>query len=87
MNGMTLTDLLNAGRSHWARNGADFLYIRIEGNAPYPEHIINKRGNFEAKLDYYSKAYNEDLTLKSVPSIKITDYAFVTRADLFEYYL
>lgn len=36
-----------------------------------PELIINGRANFETKLAYYLKAYNEDLTLKTFNGIRI----------------
>lgn len=40
-----------------------------------PEIIINEASNFQAKVDYYSSAYNNDLTLKSAPDkIKIIGF-------------
>ena len=41
-----------------------------------PEVIINQRQNFESKLAYYTKAYNEDLTLKTYGGIRIVGFAF-----------
>lgn len=41
-----------------------------------PEIIINERENFEAKLAYYKKSYNEDLTLKTFNGIKIINCAW-----------
>jgi len=41
-----------------------------------PEVIINEKENFETKLAYYKKAYNEDLTLKTFNGIKIVNFAF-----------
>lgn len=38
------------------------------------EEIINPRENFECKLEYYKKAYNEDLTLKAFNQIKIKGF-------------
>lgn len=46
-----------------------------------PELIINESENFETKLEYYKKAYNEDLTLKTFNGIKIIGYAFGTSLD------
>ena len=43
-----------------------------------PELIINQSENFDTKLAYYKKAYNEDLTLKTFNGIKIIGYAFGT---------
>jgi hypothetical protein len=87
MNEMTLAGLLRAGNSDWAKNGADIMVVWVEGATPVPEMIVNQPENFAAKLAYYSKAYNEDLTLKNAPHIKIVNYNFMTKADLVNYYL
>ncbi len=60
-----------------ARN-KNFMVIKIatEGN-PGPEIIINSKENYEQKIGYYDKAYNEDMELikaKEVGKlIRITD--------------
>lgn len=74
---MTLQGLLNLGNSYYAKNEANYMiiFVEVEGNAP--EIIINPKVNFETKLTYYSKAYNEDLTLKTNSSIKIIRFDFV----------
>jgi hypothetical protein len=77
MNEMTLRGLLNYGTSHYAKNNAKWLIIEVSVEGNSPEVIINPKENFEAKLAYYSKAYNEDLTLKANPNIKIVRYDFV----------
>jgi len=41
-----------------------------------PEVIINPNANFDKKLKYYKKAYNDDLTLKSFNGIKIIGFSF-----------
>lgn len=41
---------------------------------PDPEIIINTRKNFASKLEYYKKAYNDDLTLKANKDIKIVGF-------------
>lgn len=46
-----------------------------------PEIIINSIENFDKKLEYYKNAYDEDLKLKAVPTIKIIGFTF---GDLFE---
>lgn len=51
-----------------------------------PELIINQKENFDTKLAYYKKAYNEDLTLKTFNGIKIIGYAFgSTPNDIYGY--
>ena len=37
-----------------------------------PESIINPSENFGTKLDYYKKAYDDNLNLKATKGIKIT---------------
>lgn len=41
-----------------------------------PEIIINSIENFDKKLEYYKNAYDEDLRLKAVPTIKIVAFTF-----------
>lgn len=51
-----------------------------------PELIVNEHENIDAKLAYYKKAYNEDLTLKAVNGIKIIGYAFSSNLNyLYDY--
>lgn len=47
------------------------VVIETRGNEG-PEVIINPRENFEAKLEYYKNAYNDDMILKSYDGIRIT---------------
>jgi len=47
--------------------------IKMEG-FHQPEVIINPNANFDAKLEYYKKAYNDDLILKSFNGIKIIGF-------------
>ena len=77
MNELTLSGLLSMGRSHFVQTDAKWLVIKVQIDDNAPEIIINPEDNFETKLNYYSKAYNEDLTLKSNPSIKIIYYDFI----------
>lgn len=42
------------------------------------ELIINKRENFDSKLAYYKKAYDDNLVLKTFNGIKIIGFAFGT---------
>lgn len=45
------------------------------------EYIINDNRNIEAKLDYYDKAYNDNLELKAFNKIRIAGYVY-GRAEL-----
>ncbi|RXM70872.1 hypothetical protein DP143_13555 [Clostridium tetani] len=45
------------------------------------EIIINENANFDKKFDYYKKAYNENLTLKTFDGIKIVGFTY---GDTFE---
>ena len=56
--------------------GEEYVGVKIEMQGfPEPEIIINKSSNFDKKLAYYKKAYNEDLTLKTFNGIKIIGFA------------
>jgi predicted regulator of amino acid metabolism with ACT domain len=85
--GLTMTkleDFMNQYHSDYVRYLADYLILYIEGNAAVPEIIINPKENFVDKANYISKAYNDDLELKNNPKIRIVNYRFCTRADLFK---
>lgn len=41
---------------------------------PQPEMITNPASNVKAKMEYYEKAYNDDLELKTFPKIRIAHY-------------
>lgn len=81
MNEMTLQGLLRMGRSIYAQEDAKFMLIVVKAEGSSPEIIINPKENFESKLAYYEKAYNDDLTLKNNPNIQIIDYDFVENLD------
>ena len=38
--------------------------------------IINPKENFISKMEYYQKAYNDDLTLKNFNGIRIIGFTF-----------
>lgn len=46
-----------------------------------PEIIINPISDFDGKFEYYKNAYNENLTLKIKPLIKIIGFTY---GDSFE---
>ncbi|MED4883115.1 hypothetical protein [Bacillus smithii] len=81
MNEMTLEGLLRLGNSYYGLNEAKWLIVEVEVEGNAPEIIINPKENFKAKLEYYAKAYNDDLTLKANPNIKIVYYNFVESLD------
>lgn len=45
-------------------------------NSGKNEVIINENKNFDSKLEYYCGAYNDDLTLKHNPNIKIVAFVY-----------
>lgn len=48
--------------------------IKIQGFVE-PEIVINPRENFENKLKYYRKSYDENLVLKTYSGIEIIGFA------------
>ncbi|WP_226035718.1 hypothetical protein [Aquibacillus saliphilus] len=77
MNEMTLEGLIRLGNSHFAKYDANWMIIEVKAFDNEPEIIINPKENFQAKLDYYAKAYDNDLTLKTNKNIKIVNFDFV----------
>lgn len=58
---------------------SNMKYVAVEiDNSDYgkPEIIINERENFKDKFDYYLKAYDDNLILKSCAKIKIKNVFF-----------
>jgi hypothetical protein len=45
-------------------------------NCPKNELIINERENFDSKLNYYKKAYDDQLHLKTFNAIQITGFVY-----------
>lgn len=59
------------------KSKAKYIGVLIETRgSEAPEVIINPAENFDAKLEYYKKAYNDDLVLKTFDGIKIRAFDF-----------
>lgn len=43
---------------------------------PELETIINPKSNFAVKKDYYNTMYDDDLCMKSLPTLRIVEYEF-----------
>lgn len=82
---LTLQGLLNLANSDWGRNTAELLVLQIKVYDSEPEVQVNKKANFEKKLKYIKDSYNDDLTLKTNPNIKIVSYDLVTIEDMEHY--
>lgn len=75
-NTLTMTDLENIFNQA-IQLGVNYIGVRIKMQGfDEPEVIINPKENFETKLAYYKKAYNDDLTLKTFNGIKIIGFEF-----------
>jgi len=49
-----------------------YVMIAVEGVAKYEELIINPRENFQEKLDYYLKTYDDNMRLVHNSKLGIT---------------
>lgn len=65
--------------------GARYIGVRIatEGSSQ-PEIIINPKENFDAKFEYYMKAYDDDLTLISAKGKKDIRITGIAEGNAFE---
>lgn len=68
---LTMEDLLSKYDEEKGLKGADYMIIAVSVNDSNPEYIINKRDNFETKIEYYKTAYDKNLKLKSNPDVRI----------------
>ena len=81
MNDLSLTSLFHIMNTDFAKEEAKWLRVDIQiPGMPFPESIFNPRENFEQKLIYYITFYNEDLTLKSNPDIRIIGYELTSES-------
>ncbi|MNQ63377.1 hypothetical protein D3C85_777560 [compost metagenome] len=81
MQEMTLDGLTRSFGSHWAQQ-AEWVGVLVElPGQDTPEVIINKAEAFQAKLAYYQGTYNQDLTHKYSPGVKIIGWAFGSNWD------
>lgn len=66
---MKMNNLINCFKAA-ENNNARYIGLAIRvPDAHEPEIIINLSENFEVKLDYYKKMYDEDLSHKAVGDI------------------
>ena len=64
------------------RLGYNYVAVKVDMQGfEKPEIIINSSENFEEKLDYYKKAYDENLILRSFNGIRIIGFTY---GDTFE---
>ena len=81
MNDLSLASLSHIMNTDFAKEEAKWLRVDIQiPGMPLPESIFNPRENFEQKLIYYITFYNEDLTLKSNPDIRIIGYELTSES-------
>lgn len=67
--------------SRYAKEDAEWLIVAVKVGEGSPEYIVNYLDNFEDKRKYYEEAYNEDLTLKRNPNVRIVDFDLVDNLD------
>ena len=54
------------------RLGYEFVAVKIDMQGfEHPEIVINRKGNFEDKMNYYDNAYDDNLILKTCKDIEI----------------
>lgn len=53
-----------------------YMVVAVSINGASPEFIINKKENFEKKMEYYQQAYDDNLRLKYNSDIRIIDFTF-----------
>jgi hypothetical protein len=83
----TLANLESELNTDFAKHEAEYMVLKVMNDqSKDPEYIINPRPNFETKLQYLTKAYNDDLTLRSNPTIRIVEFHFFTKEQLKEFF-
>jgi hypothetical protein len=83
----TLANLQSELNTDFAKHEAEYMVLKVMNNeSKDPEYIINPRPNFETKLQYLTKAYNDDLTLRNNPTIRIVEFHFFTKEQLKDFF-
>ena len=69
-------------------NNSKYIAVKIETRGSEgAEIIINPRCNFESKLEYYKKAYTDDLVLKTYDGIRIVGFCDSDTFDFIDFML
>jgi hypothetical protein len=83
----TLANLESELNTDFAKHEAEYMVLKVMNDkSKDPEYIINPRPNFETKLQYLLKAYNDDLTLRNNPVIRIVEFHFLTKEQLKDFF-
>lgn len=82
MNELTLKGLINQYKSYFGQNEAVYLILQISINGAHSEYIVVQKVNFESKIEYLKQVYNNDLSLKANPTIKIENYYFLDQEEM-----
>lgn len=77
----TLSRLIEKGTESVNDSKIKYLVVWVEGATPKAEIIINPKENIETKLEYYSKAYTEELHLLNNPNIRISEFKFIASLE------
>lgn len=65
--------------------GARYIGVRVEAEgSSQPEIVINPKGNFDAKFDYYMNAYDDDLILISAKGKECIRITGIAQGNAFE---
>lgn len=80
---LTMEEFLRIANLDYVQERSNWLVIVVQNGNHKPEYIFNPKKNFEAKMVYYTQAYDEHLILKSNPDIRIVQYDFVANIQEF----
>ena len=73
----TMTELENIFQEA-KKNDAEYVMVKISMQGfEKPEVIVNPKENIDSKLEYYKKAYKEDLHLKTFDGIQIVEAGYM----------
>ena len=74
---LTIKSLENCFEKAKKNPTANYIGVKISMKGfEKPEIIINSKENFDAKLEYYKNAYDEELNHKHADGIKIIGFTY-----------
>jgi hypothetical protein len=82
------TAMMNIFSSALQKDNANFIYVQVKmDDFDGKELIINPRENIQKKMEYYDRAYSENLCLKNNTDIQITAYGWAECIEDIDHYV
>jgi hypothetical protein len=83
---LTMAKLQSELNTDFAKHEAEYFLIKVQDSKKEDEIVINPRPNFELKIQGLLGEYDDALTKRSNPNVRIVEYHFLTKEQLKKYF-